>query len=96
MARYGADISGLAGRISGQINLGTDPSADLLIHLALAWHALHRMQEQGVDLEFNGQPLALSPIERAYREAIFIRSRRIPSDRLDTSVISKLGRVANG
>jgi hypothetical protein len=96
MVRYGAAIQALSAFFKGSSFKSTDPSLDALVHLSLAWDAVTRLQNNGVDLSQGGQPLILPTVERAYREALHVRSTRVPKDQLDTSVLSKLGRINSG
>ncbi len=89
--RYGADVQVLASYFSGEQS--DDASLDLLKHIALAWASAKRLQDQGVDLNLKGQPLVLSTLEKAYREALHVRSTRVPNETLDVSKLTKLGRI---
>ena len=91
MKKYGADIRHLAEATCSGPTSG-DPSADVVVLLAQAYAAAERLQEEGVDLMYRGKPLLLGSIKRAFREALEVRSKRVPPEMLDTSVISKLGR----
>lgn len=93
MARYGADIRSLSTALSRGHELSDDPSQDIVILLALAYAAAERLREAGVDLTHRGKPLLPDSIERAYREALHVRSTRVPKDLLRTDKISRLGRV---
>lgn len=93
--RYGVDIATLAGHFAEADS--SDLTVDLLRHLALAWRAATLLNGQGVDFSIaqrkNG--IVFPGIERAYREALHVRSRMPPS-KLDVSDISKLGRINRG
>lgn len=74
--------------------VSTDASLDLLRGLALAQNALSRLGEQGVDFTLSGQSLVLPWLERCYREALYVRSHRVDPKQLDTTVITRFGRLA--
>lgn len=69
-----------------------DPSIDLIFHLAMAYGAMLRLEELSVPVQENGRSLVIPSLERAYREAVHIRSR-INLDILDTRVFSRYGRL---
>lgn len=70
-----------------------DASLDLIKGLALAQSAFSRLKEQGVDLSLSGQLLVLPWLERCHREALYIRSHRVRPGQLNTTVISRFGRL---
>ena len=92
MARYGTDIAILAKILADRYLQSEDPSQDVIIHLALAFAAVKRLEEKGADLEFRGQHLISPAIERAYREALHVRLNQ-PVEMLDVTLISRYGRV---
>lgn len=69
-----------------------DDSYEALFHLSSAYNAIKRLESKGIDIEFNGKPLILPSIERAFREVLHIR-KDLPNGMLDTSIISKYGRL---
>lgn len=90
--RYGTPVELLAKKLDSDCDT-SDPSYDLIYALAMAHRAAERLSEVGVDLLLNGRPLLFDHIEAAYREALFIRSKRTPKELLDVSKVSKLGRI---
>lgn len=72
------------------VNLSEDPSQDLLLFLGLAYNAASRIPA-GL-LEFKSSTLVLPAIKRAFIDALYVR-RRIPNDNLDTTYISKFGKM---
>lgn len=70
-----------------------DPSQDLLVFLAMAHDAALRLQSSGIDLQFDRRVLSVDAIQQAYREALFIRSKRVPNELLDTRLLTKYGRL---
>jgi len=74
-------------------NESTDPSFDLIYHLAMAYRAADRLKAAGVELLLSGRPLIFPHLIKAHREALHIRSTRTPKELLNVSKISKLGRL---
>jgi len=93
--QYGADIATLAKHFSETDS--ADPTVDLVKHLALAWRAASRLREMGVSLDMSNKRdgIVVPTIEKAYREALHVRSR-LPSSVIDVSNISRLGRINHG
>jgi len=92
MASIGVSIQTLAKLLYGrQVPATDDLSAEIIVHLALAYAAAEKLRESGVDLELGGRPLVISSLERAYREIQYIRSR-MPGNQLDTTLITRYGR----
>jgi len=95
MAAYGASIQEVAKAVTdGFLTVESDdPSYDLLIYIAAAYGAAMRLKGQGADLgELAGKPLVTPALERAYREALYVRMK-LPPESLDVSVITRLGRL---
>lgn len=90
--RYSTPLSVVGRKLSGSCAGSSDPSLDLLAHIALAYDALQRLKMAGVDVEFSGRELVGGPLERAYREALHIR-RTVPEGMLDEGTLSKLGKI---
>jgi len=91
--RYGTDIATVANSVEG-VELSTDPSLDVLLAIAVAYKAVLKMEELGVDLEFSGRELIKQHLEKAYREAAHVR-KGIEEDWLDVSKITKFGRLVS-
>ena len=83
----------LANIAAVSIGGSSDPSQDLLIFLALAINAASQLQEMGVDLGMESRKLALDAAQQAYREALYLRSKRVPPEYLDTKLITRHGRL---
>lgn len=91
-----SNISAPLSAVSQQLSVplrSNDPSYDVIFGLALAYDAAQRMKDAGVDLSLAGQSLLFPFIERAYREALYVRAHRFPSADLDVSNITKFGRL---
>jgi hypothetical protein len=89
---YGTDIKTLAKYLVRRHELSNDPSADLLQYLAMAYAAARKLEEQGIKLGVGAAPPVLPGIERAYREAMHLRSK-LPNEMLDVNRITRFGRV---
>lgn len=90
--RYSTDISVLANYAQSRCITTDDPSVDVLMCLAAAYAALDRLSDHA-DLEFSSRTLVLDNLVAAYREALFVRSKRMDTDVLNTQTISKFGRL---
>lgn len=91
---YGVSPQKLASVAAIGIPTSGDPSQDLLVFLAMAHNAALRLQESGVDLQFDKRLLSVDAIQQAYREAMFLRNKRTPVETMDTRLITKHGRLA--
>jgi hypothetical protein len=91
MRQYATRLSDVA-KVLGSSSRNDDPSIDVIIALANAYEASLRLG-QVADLELAGRTLVIQSIERAYREALHIRATRLPTGIIDTSQISRLGRL---
>lgn len=89
---YSTDISVLAKYAQSRCVTTGDPSVDVLMCLAAAYAALDRLSEYA-DLELGNRTLILDNLVAAYRETLFVRSKRTDTDVLDTQIISKFGRL---
>lgn len=83
----------LAQRTAGMFQMSSDPSFDLLLHLAAAYGALERMKNEGVDTQVGNRLVVIDALERAYREAAYLRGHRVPNSMLDTSTLSRFSRL---
>lgn len=58
--------------------------------------AAKELQASGVSLTIGGRQLGLDALERAFDEVMYLRRSRVPDDQLDTSVLTKFGRLSDG
>lgn len=97
MATYGTSPQDLAKVIKLDQSRKRDWSVDLLLALGTAVLALDELEKANPSSTYlNSKRLVADSLERAWREALFIRSK-LPSDAFDDVerdiLISKLGRV---
>jgi hypothetical protein len=90
--RYSVDINRLGLLM---YEPGPDPSVDVLTHLARAYAAVQHIIDSGADTSLSGNQLVIPAIERAYREALYLRTR-LPKDGLDETLITRFGRLVDG
>lgn len=87
---YGIDIQSLAKLVGAGVT--TDPSLNLLLSLAAAYKALEELAKSGVDTTISGSPLVVLSLERAYREAMHLRTQ-VRDAWLETDGITRYGRL---
>lgn len=82
MASYGAEPEELADHLLEHFfreEGERDWSVDALIHIALAFYAVGKLEDQGADLEFRNRLLVYPALKRAWRELLHIR-KDLPSE----------------
>lgn len=92
-SNYGEDITTVARVLGSALPQTDDPSYDVLVFLSAAYAAASRLKEKGANLSISPkQPILISTIERAYREALYVRLR-IPVAWLNVDILTRFGRL---
>lgn len=87
---YKQALDAISNVVTGQIT--GDPTQDVLIFLAMANNALNSAQAFGHDLQFKNRILVVGALERAFREALYLRSHS-ENDLILEKPLSKFGRI---